>query len=205
MNQEIRRILSRIIELEDELKELLDKQQHELRYRVVGTKVRFEKSIREAHKKLKIGTFRWILRARLRHVATAPIIYSLIVPFVLLDLFVSVYQALCFPIYRIPAVRRAQFVVIDRHQLRYLNAIEKLNCTYCGYAAGVTAYTREVASRTEMFWCPIKHASKTVSVHRQYSEYAEFGDAEGFRPTLIRLREQLAKEHAAVRDASTTS
>ena len=37
MNEEIRNILSRIIELEDELEELLTKQQHELKYHFIGT------------------------------------------------------------------------------------------------------------------------------------------------------------------------
>ena len=204
MNEEIRNILSRIIELEDELEELLTKQQHELKYHFIGTKVRFEKSIREAHKKLKVGTLRWLMRARIRHVLTAPVIYALIVPFALLDLCVSIYQAICFPVYRIPNVRRSRFIVIDRHHLKYLNSVEKLNCVYCGYAAGVIAYTGEIAARTEMFWCPIKHASKTMAVHRGYSEYAEFGDADAFRPTLMDLRRRFAEERASGADAQDT-
>lgn len=79
-------------------------------------------------------------------------------PFVILDLGVSVYQAVCFTVWHMQRVRRADYVVIDRHRLPYLNLIEKLNCLYCSYANGVIAYTREVASRTEQYWCPIKHA-----------------------------------------------
>ena len=55
---------------------------------------------------------------------------------------------------------RSDFIAIDRHQLAYLNVIEKVNCAYCGYANGVAAYFREVAARTEEYWCPIKARQK---------------------------------------------
>jgi hypothetical protein len=47
-------------------------------------------------------------------------------------------------------------ISFDRRKLAYLNAIEKLNCDY---ANGILTYAREIASRTEQFWCPIKHAA----------------------------------------------
>ena len=46
---------------------------------------------------------------------------------------------------------RGQYIVIDRHRLKYLNAIEKLNCVYCGYGNGVIAYARDIAGRTEQY------------------------------------------------------
>ena len=55
-------------------------------------------------------------------------------------------------------VKRSEYVIIDRNHLSYLNLIEAFNCVYCGYANGVIAYVREIASRTEQHWCPIKHA-----------------------------------------------
>jgi hypothetical protein len=33
------------------------------------------------------------------------------------------------------------------------------------YANGVFAYVREVGSRTEQYWCPIKHARRVLGVH----------------------------------------
>ena len=70
-------------------------------------------------------------------VLTAPVIYSLIVPFAFVDLWVSVYQRICFPVYGIPLVRRRGFIVLDRHKLGYLNGIEKANCEFCAYCNGV--------------------------------------------------------------------
>ena len=66
----------------------------------------------------------------------------------LLDLIGSIYQAICFPIYGIPKVRRIDYIALDHHPLGYLNAIEKLNCDSCGYTNSVLAYFVEVAART---------------------------------------------------------
>ena len=38
----------------------------------------------------------------------------MIVPLLMLDLLVSAYQAICFPLYEMPRVRRSSFIVIDR-------------------------------------------------------------------------------------------
>lgn len=42
-----------------------------------------------------------------------------------MDLFVTVYQYICFPLYGIPRVRRKDYFVYDRAYLGYLNIIEK--------------------------------------------------------------------------------
>jgi hypothetical protein len=136
---------------------------------------------------------------------TAPLLYSMIVPIALLDLWVSVYQAICFRTYGIERVRRSAYVVIDRHHLGYLNGIEKLNCVYCGYATGVFSYVREIAGRTEQYWCPIRHAKRVRAPHAQYRHFVDYGDAEGYRSRLIPLREVLKDEdaHAAIGESPT--
>lgn len=78
----------------------------------------------------------YIFGARPAMILTAPVIYALIIPVLLLDLFVAVYQTVCFPVYGIPRVRWIAYLAFDREQLAYLNAIEKLNCAYCAYANG---------------------------------------------------------------------
>ncbi len=95
-------------------------------------------------------------------ILSAPVIYSLVIPIALVDLWVMAYQAVCFPIYKIPKVRRRDYLVFDRHHLAYLNVIEKINCAYCSYANGAIAFAREVSSRTEVYWCPIKHARRVL-------------------------------------------
>ena len=144
----------------------------------------------ELQRRQKVGLWRYLRGARLAVLLTAPIIYSGWAAFLLLDLFVSVYQAVCFPIYGIPKVRRADYLVFDRGDLPYLNIIEKFNCFYCSYGNGVVAFAREVAARTEQYWCPIKHARRLHGAHERYPRFFEHGDAEAFRQGLERLRQQ---------------
>ena len=88
---------------------------------------------------------------------TAPAIYGLIIPVVVVDVFVTLYQAICFPVYKIPKVQRSKYLALDRGKLSYLTLAQKINCLYCDYANGVFAYATEIAGRTEWYWCPIKH------------------------------------------------
>ena len=194
MNEQIREILSQITQLEDDLHQLIHEQQVEFNYRLEGTRVLFEKNIRKAQRKLKTGLFSFIRQSQPRNIITAPFIYSVIVPVAVLDAWVTLYQAICFPLYRVAKVRRSRYIIVDRHSLSYLNSIEKLNCIYCGYCGGVFAYVREIAARTEQYWCPIKHARKILDPHRRYSQFADFGQAEEFHQRVKDLRQDLRNE-----------
>ena len=136
------------------------------------------------HRELKTHLVRYVLSAHPLVLLTAPVVYALIVPLALLDLAVTIYQAVCFPVYGIPKVRRRDYLVFDRYALAYLNALEKLNCAYCSYANGLIAYVREIAGRTEQYWCPIKHARRAIGAHAEYANFEDFGDAEGYRRRL---------------------
>lgn len=114
-----------------------------------------------------------------------------------MDFWTSVYQFICFPAYGIPKVRRSDYIILDRHKLRYLNSIERLNCAYCGYVNGVIAYVQEVAGRTEQHWCPIKHAVRVKHMHSLYQHFLDYGDAEQYRKRIEEVRrdfEDLKKE-----------
>ena len=143
------------------------------------------------HRLRKQGITAYLRGGSLRAMATTPIIYSLLLPLALLDLWVSVYQLLCFPAYRMTLVRRARFITVDRHRLEYLNGIEKLNCTFCSYANGVLAYAREVAARTEQYWCPIKHARPIPAPHDRYAGFFAYGDDRGYHESLEAQRRAL--------------
>lgn len=194
MNEQIRQILSQITRLEDDLYKLVQEQQVEFNYRIEGTKVLFEKNIRIAQRRFKTGIFRFIRQSQPRNVITAPFIYSVIIPLLILDIWITLYQAICFPLYRVPKVSRSSYIVIDRHNLSYLNLIEKLNCIYCGYCGGVFAYAREIAARTEQYWCPIKHARKILDPHRRYARFVDFGQGEEYTQASKKLRKELQDE-----------
>jgi hypothetical protein len=105
-----------------------------------------------------------------------------------------IYQSVCFRAYGIARVKRSSYIVFDRQHLAYLNGIEKLNCLYCGYANGVFAFVREVAGRTEQYWCPIRHARRVHAPHTHYREFVDYGDGEGYHRRLPLLRQELADE-----------
>jgi hypothetical protein len=136
----------------------------------------------------------WSL-ANVANLLTTPFIYSLAVPFVLLDIWVTAYQWACFPVYGIPRVPRRPYFVVDRHRLPYLTAYEKANCLYCGYANGLIGYVREVTARTEQFWCPIKHQRRRRDAHRRYRGFAAYGDAAAYRRQLPQFRRTLRRRH----------
>jgi hypothetical protein len=157
-------------------------------YELRNGKVRFSKEIKRDHRRLKTSLVRYVLQSRILAVLTAPFIYAVIIPFALLDLFVSVYQAVCFPVYGIPKARRRDYIAIDRNKLRYLNALEGLNCMYCSYGNGVLAYVVEIAGRTEQHWCPIKHARRVQNTHDRYSHFLPYGDAHAYREEIDKVR-----------------
>ena len=191
MRERINELTDRIAKLEKQLLDEFDKKQKEFSYRIVGKKVKFEQDVLAAHKKLKKAVLPWIFTAKVRNILSAPFIYSMIVPIAFFDLTITCYQHICFRLYGIRRVRRSAYIILDRHQLGYLNGVQKLNCLYCGYGNGVVAYTREVLARTEQYWCPIKHARKVVGSHRRYNKFLNYGEGDNYREQVIKLRDDL--------------
>lgn len=175
-------------DLEEEVERLLEEKREEFQYTVRRGKVVFERSIRRIQRGQRIGLWRYLRSAPIVYVLSAPVIYGMVLPLMLLDICITFYQHLCFRIYGIPRVRRSDYFVIDRHHLDYLNAIEKLNCVYCGYGNGLMAYAREITARTEQFWCPIKHAQRTVDLHHRAERFFDYGDVDSYQAGLAALR-----------------
>ena len=191
MSSKITELADKIAKLEFQLLEELKEQEKEFKYKLEGKKVQFEQSVLEAHRKIKVAILPWLFHCTFRSVLSIPFIYSMVIPLAFLDITVTIYQHVCFRLYDIARVDRSKYVVIDRHQLAYLNGIEKLNCMYCGYGNGVIAYTREIVARTEQYWCPIKHARRVLGTHRRYNKFLAYGDAEAYKTQRIKLRENL--------------
>jgi hypothetical protein len=184
MTSQMAVLMDKMRSVEAEIEAELAKKQEALRFQFENGQVAFETEILEVHRAIKTRASRYFFYANPLIVLTAPVIYSLLIPVALLDVFVSIFQAICFPIYKIPKARRSDYLIFDRHHLAYLNFIEAINCAYCSYANGVIAFAREVAARTEVFWCPIKHARRVLGPHPYYQNFADFGDADGFRKQL---------------------
>jgi len=184
----LEQIVEDIKALEQELLLELQKKQDEYYYVIKDKKVQFEEETRQYHKALATRLNVYFANAALPSVLTVPIIWACLVPALLLDGVVSVYHSVCFRVYGIPLVRRSDYIVIDRQSLQYLNAIEKLNCVYCGYFNGLIAWVQEIAARTEQYWCPIKHARRMSSIHSRYHKFIEYGDSDQYQRTFDELR-----------------
>jgi hypothetical protein len=194
MNDRIRDLLSQMNGLEEELRTALHEQEHRMFFQIKGKRIEFEQSVKQAHRRLKTGFFRWLVAYRPQNLITGPIIYGMIFPLLVLDLFVSFYQLTCFPIYQIAKVRRADYIVFDRQHLAYLNFIEKFHCTYCAYGTGLVAYIGEIIARTEQYFCPIKHARKALGTHSRYAHFLDFGDAADYEARLEEFRVALGRK-----------
>ena len=188
MNSKIESLLAKMRALETELEAAFHEREDDLLYNIKGRRVRFERQIKSAHRQMKIRWADYLRQTPPRHLLSAPIIYAMAVPLVLLDASLFIYQQVCFRAYRIPRVRRADYVVIDRHMLAYLNLFEKFNCIYCGYGNGVLSFAREISARTEQYWCPIKHARRVANPHDRYASFIAYGEAEGFHDQLEKQR-----------------
>jgi hypothetical protein len=190
MSHQLDPLLDEIKELERLVSEKIQQAKAKLTFEIKHGKPVFDLPTRRYHKSLAKATWRYLCESSLLAILTTPIIYSLLLPIAVLDMLLWIYQATCFPIYHIPRVRRADYVAIDRHHLAYLNVVERMNCVYCGYANGVLAYAREIASRTEQYWCPIKHARRVLGCHARQCLFCEYGDADGFRRNVDDLRKR---------------
>ncbi len=175
-------------ELESEIDRLLEGKRQKFNYRFRRGRVVFDRAVLELQKKRRISSLRYILGAPLLTLLTAPLIYAMIIPLAFLDMTITVYQHVCFSVYKVPRVTRRDYIVIDRHRLPYLNIVQKLNCVYCGYGNGVIAYAREVIARTEQYWCPIKHAQRAKGMHDRELKFFDYGDAEAWHNQLQALR-----------------
>ena len=188
MDNRIDEIATQIKILEDELFEELKKKQDEFFYTLEDRKVRFEESVIKEGRARIISSIKYLSSFSILTIFTIPFIWSMMIPALLVDISVSIYQAVCFPIYKIPKVRRKDYVIMDRYNLFYLDRVEKINCWYCEYFNSVIAYTREIAARTEQFWCPIKHSKPQKEMHSRYDKFFDFGDYDTYRKELKQRR-----------------
>lgn len=194
MNEQIKEIVERIRQLEDRLDEEFAKSRSIYQVHLRGRIAEFAEEVVARHRAFKTKLPQYFRTAGFLNVLVAPVIYSVVIPIALVDFWVTLYQHVCFRAYGIPLVKRSTFIMFDRHHLAYLNFIEKLNCLYCGYGNGVFAYAREIAARTEQFWCPVKHALRVRDPHRHYVKFLEYGDAEGYSTRLAELRADIQKK-----------
>lgn len=124
-----------------------------------------------------------------REILSIPFIYVMIVPAIILDLFLFMYQQTALRLYKIPLVKRSDYIIFERKKLKYLDPIKKINCLYCSYVNWLFSYAVEIAWRTEKYWCPIKYKSSKKWWHDWEKYFADYWDEEWFKKIFCSLKE----------------
>ncbi|MCH8518705.1 hypothetical protein LAT59_03005 [Candidatus Gracilibacteria bacterium] len=168
-------------ELASEYEKLSDRFREKYDFSFEKGRVRFSKKAKEYQKRFKTPLGIYVIPRSYRHILSIPFIYGMIIPTVILDIFLFIYQQTALRLYGIPLVKRRDYIIFERKHLSYLNMIQKINCLYCSYVNGLFQYAVEVAGRTEKYWCPIKSARRKAGIHSWEEYFADFGDPEGFK------------------------
>jgi hypothetical protein len=197
MKSTIKDILEKIESLNNDLRDEYDRVSKKYGFSLEKRKVIFVDEMRKRNKSMKLPKWRFPLSMmNIRQIIAIPFILGMIVPAIFLDICITIYHTVAFPLYGIPRVKRYEYIIFDRRFLDYLNIIQKVQCLYCSYVNGLFAYAVEIAARTERYWCPLKAAHKPKFSHGWYKDFADYGnpeewkekyhhDEKSFKPTNI--------------------
>ncbi len=186
------RVARRLHALRREARREAFEQRHRWRYRVRRGRVEFDREMAALHARLRQSVPAYLWDANPLSLLTAPVIYSLLLPFLLLDAWTTAYQWVCFPIYGIARVRRAPFLALDRHKLQYpeRDRAGQLHLLHLCQRRHRLRPRSRGAHRTGT-WCPIKHARPVPAPHGHYHHFFDYGDAEGYHRRLSPARRRL--------------
>ncbi len=181
MKSRINKLLAEIdakrLELMEEYSKLMEKYD----FSFARWKIIFSKEAREKNRKKRKSFFKSLFNARLKDIISMPFIYMMIIPAVILDIFLFIYQQTAIRLYWIPLVKRSDYIIYDRRHLDYLNWFQKFNCLYCSYVNWLFSYAVEIAWRTEKYRCPIKSAQRMKWWHYWQKHFADYWDVEWFK------------------------
>jgi hypothetical protein len=193
MSDKIKEIIAEIEAMKVKLGEEISQQESHISYEIQNGYVKFEKDVLEKQKENMKDLLAWFREIPLLHLLTSPLIYAMVIPAILFDLILFLYQQVVFRVFKFKFLKRNDYIVFDRHYLGYLNPIEKLNCMYCSYFNGLMHYASAIAGRTELYFCPIKHAKKIAYKHEYYDDFLAYGDEDKYQKKLQALRDTLEK------------
>jgi len=103
-------------------------------------------------------------------------IWSAIIPIIIVDIYATIYQEIYFTIQGIPKIKRSNYLNFDRWNLSKLSIGQKISCIYCGYANGIVAWFKALVNQTETYSCAVKHQYEMPGQDHQssFAEYKEY-------------------------------
>jgi len=189
MKSRINQILEDIKNKKEELYLEYEKAKEKYGFKIEWRKIIWNSWKIKEFKKSRKSAWETIFTAEIRELISFPFIWFMLIPSIILDISLFIYQNTAIRLYKIPLAKRSDYIVFDRKQLAYLNWIQKLDCIYCSYVNWLFQYATEIAWRTEKYWCPIKHARKKSWSHDWEEYFADYGDAEWFKETFCSVKE----------------
>lgn len=123
---------------------------------------------------------KWWLK-ECKHFLSVPFIYAPIIAFIIFDIFLEIYNRVCFPLYWLKVIDRKKYIKFDRHKLDYISPLQKFNCTYCSYANWLVHYASVILWETEKYWCGIKNKNEDWFMHPyHHKDFLSYWDREAF-------------------------
>jgi len=193
MDNKIKEMIEEIEAMKVKLGEEIAQQEKDISYEIQNGYVKFEKEVFDRQKKNMKNLWAWFSEIPLLHLLSSPLVYAMIIPAMFLDIMIFIYCQVVSRVFKIEFDKRSNYIVFDRQYLGYLNSIEKLNCMYCSYFNGLIQYASVIASRTELYFCPIKHAKKIAYKHEYYDAYFQYGDENEYQKKLKEIRKKFQK------------
>ncbi|MFA6090974.1 MAG: hypothetical protein WC774_04325 [Candidatus Gracilibacteria bacterium] len=178
MQTKITELIKRFEALRKDLEKEYSRLMTNYGYSVEKRKIIFLEEFARKNKLFREGFFRMFSHALIRNILSAPFIYMMIFPAIILDIFLSIYQYIAFSLWYIPYVKRSDHFIYERRFLDYLNWFQKLNCLYCSYVNGLFSYAVEIGACTERYWCPLKATQHPKLPHNWYNDFADYGNPE---------------------------
>ena len=188
MSDRIKEMIEEIETMKKKLGEEITRQEEYVNYEVRNGYIKFEKEIFDSQKQNMMHLWDWFREIPLLQLLSAPVVYMMIVPAIVLDIMLFIYGYVVSRVFKIKFGKRSDYIVFDRQYLGYLNVVEKLNCLYCAYFNGLMQYASSIAARTEFYFCPIKHVKKIAYKHEFYHTFLPYGNGNEYQKKLKDLR-----------------
>ena len=96
MPDKISELIARIRGLQEEMEQEFRKNRENFHFIIEEKRIRFSEEVARQQRRFRTGLWRYLGRASLCNLLTAPVIYSGIVPLLLLDLFLFCYSTSAF-------------------------------------------------------------------------------------------------------------
>lgn len=114
MGSSIQEILKKIETLNNDLREEYDRMLEKYGFSFQEKKIIFLEEFKKRNKKFKLPLWRPLTTTNLRQIIAIPFISGMIIPAIFLDICITIYQGIAFSLYRIPKVKRSEYIIYDR-------------------------------------------------------------------------------------------